>query len=419
MRNEVQYISSALFAHKVDLPENYWRFTLLRPFIDVDAKTSPLMRNFCPLFWVTNLLAALYVILSPVILITFPVIKVGDYVIKGIGSLRKKFAENAKQKEETEEEEKKEAIPFDFKFTSKNVYSLFGLPGQMISAQVFYNLYLSGHDHWLRCCDSDFKLEQITDKEVEKLRDTFDLEKDDLLAWVFVYQFKTEWRNKFEEFTEEPRNKQKAKELKVKERKAAREARLKKALPKLVAVSKGFLFGLGVCAVVLGVTALCWGVYLWFMPAVHGIAQAFIAVFNFFTSVNFLTAVFHFFLLCLAFGLLMLFINTPLLMFQDKITELCEDYYVNKLPVITFESSFHGAGKNCIKSGKFRSAFFLLFICRMLDVIATIIETILGFVFWPIMFIKMFYAENCPSINVISNDTDTGTKPENTESKDS
>lgn len=63
--SEPAFVMSAAIGGEVKLPPYYWRFLVLRPFLDADEiKKSPLGRNFCPLFWVTNLLALVYITLG-------------------------------------------------------------------------------------------------------------------------------------------------------------------------------------------------------------------------------------------------------------------------------------------------------------------------------------------------------------------
>jgi hypothetical protein len=69
---EPKYVAAALFGGETKLPPYYWRFMLLRPVMGHDdIMTSPLGRNFCPLFWATNALLILYVFVGWVVLLVY------------------------------------------------------------------------------------------------------------------------------------------------------------------------------------------------------------------------------------------------------------------------------------------------------------------------------------------------------------
>lgn len=86
LRYELSYISQALTAHGVELPTNYWRFKLACFFLRVEENEklpAALRRNFCPLFWFTNLL----VLLSPIWGAAFLLVYVMDFFMSPVAKV--------------------------------------------------------------------------------------------------------------------------------------------------------------------------------------------------------------------------------------------------------------------------------------------------------------------------------------------
>lgn len=86
-------IAEALTIHHVDLPPDYWRFRLASWFFrrNVVSHPSALTRNFCPLFWFTN-------ILVPVFVLVAPFVYVGKRILSGFSLVLKHIIEPAATK---------------------------------------------------------------------------------------------------------------------------------------------------------------------------------------------------------------------------------------------------------------------------------------------------------------------------------
>ena len=79
--NEPIYVTSALIGGKVTLPRNYWRFWMLYPLWPDDInsiKTTAFGKNYCPLFWASNLALLLYLTVGPLVLLIMGVMHLGS-----------------------------------------------------------------------------------------------------------------------------------------------------------------------------------------------------------------------------------------------------------------------------------------------------------------------------------------------------
>lgn len=423
IRHEVQYVSGALIEHKVDLPKNYWRFTLLRPFIDVDKGTSSLMRNFCPLFWVTNLLAAAYIVLCPLIVLVYVVAKITTTILDWGASFYAQYQAKKTLREETEEKKEEpkvdKALNLKIKFSANKVFQQFYTGRRIENARELHCYILEEYEDAIREQqgeDSTFNIADITEEQIRKFAEE-GLSEDEKIALIFVYQYKQEWRVKFDGFIDEITGAEKRKQEKHAAWKASVEKRFQKVMPNLVKASKGFVFGIGATALVALVALVCWGVYLWFFPAMDAIIELALAIFGYLTSTKFLTNILYLLGGAIAVFILAGAINLPFMMLEDKITEWCERYYVaseRKKQSRLLYTPFHHVGNDRIGDGGFKSAFILMFICRFFDLVSIVLEAIISVVAIPFVFFQMFYAKNCPAITVVdpNADTNTSTQPE-------
>lgn len=80
---EPTYVADAVFTHKLTLPKNYWRFTLLKPILGTNVDLWPgfWTKNFCPLFWITNFAAVLWIFAGPILLVLALIFAAVEYWI--------------------------------------------------------------------------------------------------------------------------------------------------------------------------------------------------------------------------------------------------------------------------------------------------------------------------------------------------
>lgn len=387
IRHEVKYITDALCAHQVNLPTNYWRFTLIKPFVDLKGN-SALVRNFCPLFWVTNLLAVIYISLSPIILVSYIAIKFGKWVKRIFAPILKKYKEE-KPKKDIED-------LINIKFTWQKVESTFK---HNRDANSLYYVYLYPEVEELRSQIPAFKIEDITLDQLKHIIETENLEDNAVAALVFVYQYKAEWRNKFESFVDEARAVHEKQLAEAKAKQKAKESKIQKILPKLVKMAKMSFSVILALACVLVVILLGWTLYHWFIPAMMFIVDLVVSLAVFIVSPSFVQAVLVLLGGVIVMTLVGLLIDFIFSFFEEKIIEKCEEYYAKEEVFLTRRRvKIDNVQKN------YRAALFGMWWNKGMSIVEEIFSFIGRFLSWPFVFVKMFYSKNCPAITVVDPD---------------
>lgn len=409
IKNEPKYVADALITHKVDLPNNYWRFTLLRPFINVDAGNSPLLRNFCPLFWVTNLLAVAYVLVAPLIVFCYPFVKLG----RALNTWLQNYSDN-KQHNLTTEEKAAKKYDLGYVFTVPRFKKIFRGSSHAAFGSTFklYKQHIANSKE-------DFDFGEITLEQLLELDDEFGYIMSDKERYllIFMYRYKTAWEQEFDRLHAAVKDAEADKKVKVDSRKTVIEKRFNKIVPSLVKTCKNvgiFLAGIVVLALVVGT---CWGLYTWTIPAIQFVLAELNLLISFLTSFQFLKLLGGIIGVSALIIISYLLLEIPMRMFEDTIVNKCEDYYEEQNQK---DAGFYAARKSAehaLKKNKYKAAFFTMLALMFFGFITNIVAWMYAILSWPFIFVKMFYAKNCPAINVVNpDDTNTQTEPADTKS---